>query len=223
MQEEQDSLPKEQAYRTSRRGGKRSRKGTKIGCIRRKIRIDWRMSKIGCTAGGSIVTWVVYQSLHGYIGFVPVSPWLSYMLSCWTLCTGTSVADPDPDPGSGAFVTPGPGSGIRNRFISELCTLATSIPVYMKEFDGPWIMKCRTRRRCWGSWSASGSVGSVCFWASRIRIRIRWSQVRIRLRILPLSSKNSKKNQFLLLYDYRWWCNCNSAESGSVVPGMLCQ
>jgi hypothetical protein len=32
-----------------------------------------------------------------------------------------------------------------------------------------------------------GSEGSVFFWASRIRIRIRH-------RILPLSSKNSKKN-----------------------------
>ncbi len=38
--------------------------------------------------------------------------------------------------------------------------------------------------QCWGS----GSVGSLCFWASRIRIRIRYSQ----LRILTLSSKNSK-------------------------------
>ncbi len=37
----------------------------------------------------------------------------------------------------------------------------------------------------------SGSVGSVRFWASRIRIRIRQSQVRIR--ILPSSIINSKK------------------------------
>ncbi len=35
--------------------------------------------------------------------------------------------------------------------------------------------------------------GSVCFWASRTRIRIRLSQVRIRLRTLPSSSKNSEK------------------------------
>ncbi len=40
----------------------------------------------------------------------------------------------------------------------------------------------------------TGFVGSVCFWASQIRFRIRYSQVRIRLRILPSSNKNSKKN-----------------------------
>ncbi len=44
----------------------------------------------------------------------------------------------------------------------------------------------------------SGSVGSVCFWASRIRIRIRLSQVLIRMRIwlhvqiLPFSDKSQR-------------------------------
>jgi hypothetical protein len=37
------------------------------------------------------------------------------------------------------------------------------------------------RNQCCGSGSVS--VGSVCFWVSRIRIRIRKSQVWIRLRI----------------------------------------
>ncbi len=43
------------------------------------------------------------------------------------------------------------------------------------------------RKQCCGS----GSEGSVCFWASRIRIQIRLPQVQIRLRIriLPSSSK----------------------------------
>jgi hypothetical protein len=36
----------------------------------------------------------------------------------------------------------------------------------------------------------SGSVGSICFWASWIRIRILQSEVWIRIRILLLSSKN---------------------------------
>ncbi len=48
--------------------------------------------------------------------------------------------------------------------------------------------------------SGSGSVGSFCFWTSRIHIRIRLSQVRIRiqlrLRIIPLSCENR------LLYDF---------------------
>ena len=34
--------------------------------------------------------------------------------------------------------------------------------------------------KCSESASESGSVGSVCFWASRIRIQIRYSEVRIR-------------------------------------------
>jgi hypothetical protein len=47
------------------------------------------------------------------------------------------------------------------------------------------------RNQCCGS----GSVGSACFWASWIRIRIRGSQVRIRIRlgILPSSSKLVRK------------------------------
>ncbi len=50
--------------------------------------------------------------------------------------------------------------------------------------------------QCCGS--GSKSVGSICFWASRVRIRICWSvvriRVRIRLRILLSSSKHSKQN-----------------------------
>ncbi len=60
----------------------------------------------------------------------------------------------------------------------------------------------------WGSWT-----WSVCFWAFRIRFRIRWSQVRLRLRILPSSSKNSKKNldfycfvTSLWLFIFEEWC-----------------
>jgi hypothetical protein len=43
--------------------------------------------------------------------------------------------------------------------------------------------------QCCGSGSESGSTGSTCFWASRIRILL-W----IRIRILLSSCKNSKKN-----------------------------
>ncbi len=38
----------------------------------------------------------------------------------------------------------------------------------------------------------SGSVGSICFWASRIRIQIHLSEIQVR--ILLSSSRNSKKN-----------------------------
>ncbi len=58
--------------------------------------------------------------------------------------------------------------------------------------------------------SGSGSVGSVCFWASRIRIRIREPQERIWLRnqlqILPPSCKIVRKTLIStvlwLLYDF---------------------
>ncbi len=40
----------------------------------------------------------------------------------------------------------------------------------------------------------SGSVRSLCFWASRIRIHYSEIRIRIRLRIFISSSKNSKKN-----------------------------
>ncbi len=63
--------------------------------------------------------------------------------------------------------------------------------------------------QCCGS--GSGSVESVCFWAFRIRL----SQVRLRLQILPLSSKNSKKNvnfycsvTSLLLFIFKELCKC---------------
>jgi hypothetical protein len=62
------------------------------------------------------------------------------------------------------------------------------------------LTNCYGARQCCGSGSASGSwsLGSVCFLASRICIRIRYSHVRIRrrnrfqigLQILPSSSKN---------------------------------
>jgi hypothetical protein len=63
--------------------------------------------------------------------------------------------------------------------------------------------------KCYGSGCAVGSesIGSICFWASRIRIRIHLSQVWIRiLRIFPSSSKNNKKSFIYtvlwLLYDF---------------------
>ena len=40
--------------------------------------------------------------------------------------------------------------------------------------------------------SGSGSVESICFWASRIRIH--WSEIWIQIRILLSSSRNGKKN-----------------------------
>ena len=40
--------------------------------------------------------------------------------------------------------------------------------------------------------SGSGSVGTICFWASWIRIRI--SNLYVRIRILPPTSKKFKKN-----------------------------
>ncbi len=52
--------------------------------------------------------------------------------------------------------------------------------------------------------SGSGSTGSTCFWASRIRNHL--SQVWIRLRIRLSSCKNSKKNldsfYFVTLFDF---------------------
>ena len=58
--------------------------------------------------------------------------------------------------------------------------------------------------QCCGSEAGSGSVRSLCFWASWIRIRI-----------LPSPSKNSKKKPwFLLLFDFfltfifEKWCKC---------------
>ncbi len=61
-------------------------------------------------------------------------------------------------------------------------------------------------RQCCGS--GSGSTGSTCFWASRIRIRIHSSELWIR--ILRSSCKNSKKNLdsctilWLFLTFYLW-------------------
>ena len=59
----------------------------------------------------------------------------------------------------------------------------------------------------------SGSTGSTCFWASRIRIRIHKPEVWIR--ILLSSCKNSKKKPWFLLFcDSFWlfifekWCKC---------------
>ncbi len=43
-----------------------------------------------------------------------------------------------------------------------------------------------------GHFGGSGSVGSICFWTSRIWIHL--SEIWIRIRILLSSSKNSKKN-----------------------------
>jgi hypothetical protein len=69
---------------------------------------------------------------------------------------------------------------------------------------------------CWiNDFGRSGSVGSVCFWASRILIHYE-----VRIRILLSSSKNSKKNldsycfvtSFLLP---SWWSLTKIAGSGS--------
>jgi hypothetical protein len=57
------------------------------------------------------------------------------------------------------------------------------------------------RMQCCGSESGSGSIGSVCFWASYIRIRIHQlvvlikirNRINIGIRILITSSKNKKK------------------------------
>ncbi len=68
--------------------------------------------------------------------------------------------------------------------------------------------------QCWGSESGSGSLGSVCFWASRIRILICQSQVRNR--ILPSSSKNSKKN--FDFYCFVTFCDFFSFKSDVNVP-----
>ncbi len=46
--------------------------------------------------------------------------------------------------------------------------------------------------QCWGS----GSAGSACFWASRIRIRTHQLEVRIRLRLLPFSEIMLAKQDF---------------------------
>jgi hypothetical protein len=52
--------------------------------------------------------------------------------------------------------------------------------------------------------SGSGSTGSTCFWASRIRIH--QSEVWIRIRILLSTCKNTKKNfdsfYFVTLFDF---------------------
>ncbi len=75
---------------------------------------------------------------------------------------------------------------------------------------------CQTfHQRCGsGSESGSGSTGSTCFWASRIRIRIHQSEVWIRIqillwiriRILLSACKNSKKNldsyYFVTLFEF---------------------
>ncbi len=65
--------------------------------------------------------------------------------------------------------------------------------------------------QCSGFESRSGSTGSTCYWASRIRIH--YSEVLIR--ILLSSSKNSKKKPWFLLFcDFFWtfylwkWCKC---------------
>jgi hypothetical protein len=73
------------------------------------------------------------------------------------------------------------------------------------------------RNQCCGS----GFVASVCFWASRIRIRIRWSQVRIRLqirlRILPSLIKLVRKPLFPLFCDFfMTFYQCSGSASGSV-------
>ena len=61
-----------------------------------------------------------------------------------------------------------------------------------------------TYKQCSGSESESGSNGSTCFWASRIRIH--QSEVWIRIRILLSSCKSSKKNldpyYFVTLFDF---------------------
>ncbi len=61
--------------------------------------------------------------------------------------------------------------------------------------------------QCFGS----GSVGSICFWASRIRLH----KLDMRIWILLLSRKNSKKNldsycfvTSLWLFIFKQWCKC---------------
>ncbi len=73
------------------------------------------------------------------------------------------------------------------------------------------VTKCMYQ--CCGSGSESGSNGSTCFWASRIRIH--WSDVWIRIRILLSSCKNSKKNldsyYLVTLFDFYLWIDENVA------------
>ncbi len=64
----------------------------------------------------------------------------------------------------------------------------------LKRRFSPWIRLCSV------SASGYGSVGSVCFWASWIRIRIR--NLFVRIRILPSTSKKINNLDFLLFCDF---------------------
>jgi hypothetical protein len=78
-------------------------------------------------------------------------------------------------------------------------------------------------KQCCGS--ESGSTGSTCFWASRIRIRIHLSEVWIR--ILQSSCKNSKKNfdssYFVTLFEFLTLKNDENGASKSHKPKKLCK
>ncbi len=56
--------------------------------------------------------------------------------------------------------------------------------------SGPESVNFCINSNCYQQCCGSGSLGSICFWATRIRIR----QSGVRIRILLSSSKNSKKN-----------------------------
>jgi hypothetical protein len=83
-----------------------------------------------------------------------------------------------------------------------------------------------------GSKSGSGSTGSTCFWASRIRIHYSevWTRIRlwiwIRIRILLSSCKNSKKNldsyYFVTLFDFLSLKNDVNVASKSNKQKKLC-
>ncbi len=78
----------------------------------------------------------------------------------------------------------------------------------------------------WEQCCGSGSTGSTCFWASRIRIRIQQSKVWIRIRILLSSCKNSNKNRdsscFVTLFEFLSLKNDVNVASKSHKKKKLC-
>jgi hypothetical protein len=107
---------------------------------------------------------------------------------------------------------------------------ATCIAILMTErqaevnhFDSNNAFKVQLNpSQCCGS----GSTGSTCFWASRIRIRIHWSEVWIRIRILLSSRKNRKKNldsyYFVTIFDILFLKNDVNVPSKSNMQKKLC-